>query len=89
MKGLPSYNEENFSKFQVDNHTKAGYKRPPVYIATKDIPSEQVIVTERTNILLRYLHQQWDKKHLNKKRELSESEEDDETNLNKKVRRDS
>jgi DET1- and DDB1-associated protein 1 len=22
----------------------------------------QVIVTERTNILLRYLHQQWDKK---------------------------
>ena len=29
---------------------------------TKDIPSEQVIVTEKTNILLRYLHQQWDKK---------------------------
>ena len=26
------------------------------------IPFEQVIVTEKTNILLRYLHQQWDKK---------------------------
>lgn len=25
-------------------------------------PSSSVIVTEKTNILLRYLHQQWDKK---------------------------
>ena len=36
--------------------------RSTVYVPTKDIPSEQVIVTEKTNILLRYLHQQWDKK---------------------------
>ena len=34
----------------------------------KDIPSEQVIVTEKTNILLRYLHQQWDKKAVARKR---------------------
>ncbi|EPQ01726.1 DET1- and DDB1-associated protein 1 [Myotis brandtii] len=28
-----------------------------------------VIVTEKTNILLRYLHQQWDKKNAAKKRD--------------------
>ena len=33
-----------------------------MYVPTKDYPYEQEIVTERTNILLRYLHQQLDKK---------------------------
>ena len=33
-----------------------------MYVPTKDYPHEQEIVTERTNILLRYLHQQLDKK---------------------------
>ena len=36
--------------------------RPQMYVPTKDYPHEQEIVTERTNILLRYLHQQLDKK---------------------------
>ena len=36
--------------------------RPAMYVPTKDYPYEQEIVTERTNILLRYLHQQLDKK---------------------------
>ena len=36
--------------------------RATQYVPTKDIPSDQIIVTEKTNILLRYLHQQWDKK---------------------------
>lgn len=31
--------------------------------------SSSVIVTEKTNILLRYLHQQWDKKNAAKKRD--------------------
>ena len=33
-----------------------------MYVPPKDYPHEQEIVTERTNILLRYLHQQLDKK---------------------------
>ena len=33
-----------------------------MYVPTKDYPHEQEIVTERTNILLRYFHQQFDKK---------------------------
>uniref|UniRef100_A0A672KE53 DET1- and DDB1-associated protein 1 n=1 Tax=Sinocyclocheilus grahami TaxID=75366 RepID=A0A672KE53_SINGR len=37
-------------------------RRPSVYLPTREYPSEQIIVTEKTNILLRYLHQQWDKK---------------------------
>jgi DET1- and DDB1-associated protein 1 len=62
LKGLPSYNENNFSRFFSDSACKSTGKKPPVYICTKDYPSEQVITTEKTNILLRYLHQQWDKK---------------------------
>ena len=33
-----------------------------MYVPTKDYPHKQEIVTERTNILLRYFHQQFDKK---------------------------
>lgn len=62
LKGLPSYNENNFSRFFSDSNCKSTAKKPPVYICTKDHPSEQVITTEKTNILLRYLHQQLDKK---------------------------
>ena len=47
----------NSNDFQITSRS-----RSTVYVPTKDIPSEQVIVTEKTNILLRYLHQQWDKK---------------------------
>ncbi|KAG8126807.1 hypothetical protein E2320_021939 [Naja naja] len=35
---------------------------------------ENVIVTEKTNILLRYLHQQWDKKNAAKKRDPEQVE---------------
>ena len=47
---------------------------------TKDFPGEQRIVTEKTNILLRYLHQQWDKKaaqqqQLHRKREATATTE--------------
>uniref|UniRef100_A0AAQ4S346 DET1- and DDB1-associated protein 1 n=1 Tax=Gasterosteus aculeatus aculeatus TaxID=481459 RepID=A0AAQ4S346_GASAC len=37
-------------------------------------PTCLVIVTEKTNILLRYLHQQWDKKNSAKKREQEQGE---------------
>lgn len=69
LKGLPSYNEDNFSKFHADSNTRVSLKKPSVYIPTKDFPSEQVIVTEKTSILLRYLHQHWDKKGFQKKRD--------------------
>lgn len=69
LKGLPSYNENNFTRFQADSSCKTTVKRPSVYLPTKDHPSEQIITTEKTNILLRYLHQQWDKKNALKKRD--------------------
>lgn len=72
ISGLPSFDEKNFSRFHADSHSnKAFSKRPSVYLTTKDHPSEQVIVTEKTNILLRYLHQQKDKKNSHKKRDLT------------------
>ncbi|KAK6189000.1 hypothetical protein SNE40_005060 [Patella caerulea] len=81
MKGLPSYNETNFTRFHSDSSCKTSIRRPTVYISTKEHPSEQVITTEKTNILLRYLHQQWDKKNTSKKRDSSraslETEEND------------
>jgi DET1- and DDB1-associated protein 1 len=45
-----------------------------------------VITTEKTNILLRYLHQQWDKKKALKKRETTHDNENDSTNARKKKR---
>lgn len=82
LKGLPSYNENNFARFQADSSCKITVKKPSVYLPTKDHPSEQIITTEKTNILLRFLHQQWDKKSMNsmKKRDsnrASLSAEDD------------
>ncbi|XP_042590530.1 DET1- and DDB1-associated protein 1 isoform X2 [Cyprinus carpio] len=62
LKGLPVYNKTNFSRFHADSVCKASNRRPSVYLPTREYPSEQIIVTEKTNILLRYLHQQWDKK---------------------------
>ena len=45
-----------------------------MYVPSKDYPHEQEIVTECTNILLRYLHQQLNKKiaisAVQKKREV-------------------
>ncbi|CAB1323849.1 unnamed protein product [Coregonus sp. 'balchen'] len=62
LKGLPVYNKSNFSRFHADSVCKASNRRPSVYLPTCEYPSEQIIVTEKTNILLRYLHHQWDKK---------------------------
>uniref|UniRef100_A0A8C6W211 DET1- and DDB1-associated protein 1 n=1 Tax=Nannospalax galili TaxID=1026970 RepID=A0A8C6W211_NANGA len=68
LKGLPAYNKSNFSRFHADFVCKASNRRPSVY------PSEQIIVTEKTNILLRYLHQQWDRKNASKKRDQEQVE---------------
>ncbi|KAL0130206.1 hypothetical protein PUN28_002058 [Cardiocondyla obscurior] len=70
LKGLPSHDETNFANFHTDNGNRTCVKRPSVYLPTKDYPSEQIIVTEKTTILLRYLHQQWDKKNADRKREF-------------------
>lgn len=68
LKELPSYNESNFTRFHADSGLgKTNMKRPAVYISTKDYPVQQVITTEKTNILLRYLHQQWDRKNSSKR----------------------
>lgn len=69
LNGLPSHNESNFTRFHSDNGSRTSVKRPSVYLPTKEYPSEQIIVTEKTNILLRYLHQQWDIKTMQKKRD--------------------
>ncbi|XP_040027893.2 DET1- and DDB1-associated protein 1 [Gasterosteus aculeatus] len=74
LKGLPVYNKSNFSRFHADSLCKASNRRPSVYLPTREYPSEQIIVTEKTNILLRYLHQQWDKKNSAKKREQEQGE---------------
>ncbi|XP_043505730.1 adenine phosphoribosyltransferase-like isoform X1 [Polistes fuscatus] len=77
LKGLPSHDENNFANFHTDNGNRTCVKRPSVYLPTKDYPPEQIIVTEKTTILLRYLHQQWDKKNPEKKREYLSSNGDE------------
>ncbi|XP_055941559.1 DET1- and DDB1-associated protein 1-like [Argiope bruennichi] len=69
LKGLPSRNENNFSRFQPDTSCKNSMKRSSVYLPTKDHPSEQIITTEKTTILLRYLQQQFERKKNHHKRD--------------------
>ncbi|XP_019627251.1 PREDICTED: DET1- and DDB1-associated protein 1-like isoform X4 [Branchiostoma belcheri] len=77
LRGLPSYNQTNFTRFHSESGVKTTSRRPQVYLPTTDHPSEQVITTEKTNILLRYLHQQWDRKNAHKKRDTSRANLDD------------
>ncbi|XP_065207838.1 DET1- and DDB1-associated protein 1 [Planococcus citri] len=87
LKTLPSYDKNNFSRFHTDSTNRTCVKRPSVYISTEEIPSEQIIVTEKTNILLRYLHQRWENNAQNtlpqqKKRDQApESGNSDEMNI--------
>ncbi|XP_065168900.1 DET1- and DDB1-associated protein 1 isoform X2 [Atheta coriaria] len=85
LKGLPSFDENNFTKFHVDANNRSPLKRPSVYVPTKDFPSEQVIVTEKTNILLRYLHHHWEKK---KKRDHTAAEIEEQIQVRKRARID-
>jgi len=62
LSGLPSQNPDNFQKWSTEGPKQNVTRKPSSYVPTKDIPSQQVIVTEKTNILLRYLHQQYEKK---------------------------
>ncbi|XP_050489456.1 DET1- and DDB1-associated protein 1 isoform X2 [Bombus flavifrons] len=55
LKGLPSHNENNFANFHTDSGNRTCVKKPSVYLPTKDHPSEQIIVTEKTTILLSML----------------------------------
>ncbi|XP_033634903.1 DET1- and DDB1-associated protein 1-like [Asterias rubens] len=86
LRGLPSHNENNFSRFHSDG-SRGSSKKPAVYLPTKDYPSDQVITTEKTNILLRYLHQQWDKKNNQKKRDTSSANMESDTSPARKIPR--
>lgn len=60
-------------------------RRPVVYLPTKeDGAAEQVIVTDKANILLRYLHQQWEVKNTQsgKKRDVDSADLPETTELN-------
>ncbi|TRY75602.1 hypothetical protein TCAL_17365 [Tigriopus californicus] len=74
LKDLPVRSKDSFSRLK-ETPSHAGHAKGCIlssaahsqqrfyqYVPTKEFPSEQVIVTEKTNILLRYLQQQWDKK---------------------------
>jgi len=67
LSGLPSRDPHNFERWSTDGPKQNVTRRPTSYVPTKDNSSEntQIIVTEKTNILLRYLHQQFEKKAKN------------------------
>ena len=69
LKGLPVYNKSNFSSFHANCLSKASNRRPPVYLPPQEYPSEQIIVTEKINIILSYLQQQRDKKNAAEKKD--------------------
>ena len=56
MQQLPSYNNENFARFQ--NNNRIFINCPTKYIATKENLHEQKIVNSKTSAFLRYLLRQ-------------------------------
>ncbi|XP_017888135.1 DET1- and DDB1-associated protein 1 isoform X2 [Ceratina calcarata] len=91
LSGLPSYNPSNFTKCSEDSGNRICIKKPSVYLPTRDYASEQIIVTEKTTILLRYLHQHWDKNQPDRKRDYVSANgdsEDDPSTHNKRPRLD-
>ncbi|XP_020903129.1 DET1- and DDB1-associated protein 1 [Exaiptasia diaphana] len=72
LKELPSFNQSNFSRYHRESACKPSNRRPAVYLPTKEVlMHEQTIVTDKTNILLRYLQQQWEAKNSSKKRDTA------------------
>jgi len=88
LSDLPSKNPDNFQRWSTDGPKANVTRKPSSYVSTKDVPSQQVIVTEKTNILLRYLHQQFDKKNksVQQKREGSTTGTEDEDRQRKRAR---
>lgn len=48
LKGLPSYDENNFARFHTDSGSRSCAKRPSLYLPTKDYPSEQSQFTQQS-----------------------------------------
>ncbi|KAF6198171.1 hypothetical protein GE061_007918 [Apolygus lucorum] len=67
LSGLPTYNEENFSRYSGAGNS-ATSKRPSTYVPTTESPSEILIVNDETNVLIRYLARKWAKESRGKKR---------------------
>lgn len=83
VKSLPSHNPLNFSKFKSDS--KSTKKKLTPYISTQDRPTQQVIVSDRSNILLRYLYLQLGKKwneNPDKRKTTSKDGKDNELDTN-------
>lgn len=73
LQGLPSFNKENFSQFTVNDNIKSTNVGSTSYIQTEDCQeNSKVIVTDKTNILLRYLRKQLDSKKPNNKRNCND-----------------
>lgn len=59
---IPS--EVSGEKIDFPEHSKTF-----LFSSPNRLPLQQIIITEKKHILLRYLHQQWNKKNSSKKRE--------------------
>jgi len=76
LQKLPSFNRENFSRWDRDSTLSKSSKQPSKYLPTKEPQVTcQVITTERTNILLRYLHQQCERRQQRGEKRESEGTE--------------
>ena len=55
LKALPVYNKSDFSRFHADSGCKASNRCPSVSLPTREYPSEQIIVTEKTFFWASYI----------------------------------
>jgi len=80
LKNLPSYKKENFSRFVADASGRSTNQtnRADTRLVCGDETSSQTIVTEKTSILLRYLHDHWDRKANSRKRTVRKESDESE-----------
>lgn len=56
LSNLPSYNKDNFSRFQPNSNK---YQQKQSFMtSSKECPSEQIIVNQRCNLIIQYLERQ-------------------------------
>mmetsp|Transcript_48934 Transcript_48934/g.81425 ORF Transcript_48934/g.81425 Transcript_48934/m.81425 type:complete len:119 (-) Transcript_48934:343-699(-) len=88
LSALPSFNKANFSLMRTTDPSRPSSHSPLVYCPTHETspPPNQVITTEKTNILLRQFSALSDKSHAKQKRAHADANpEEDSTERPKKT----
>jgi hypothetical protein len=80
LSNLPSYNKDNFSRFQPNSNK---YQQKQSFMtSSKECPSEQIIVNQRCNLIIQYLERQSRERLLQAQQQQNENDRGNKRELN-------